>query len=197
MQRKRSMPKMVWEVTKAAIYSLIVCSILVFSVSFLLDKTWGKILIQVLCLIINGGLLYSTMWYEGDREKNFVQFGRMEEDLFWGLKVGLVGMLVPMATMLLLVFAKIMHMADLVVYYKLINPQINMLINLIIPSIDPNSLGIPQLLLTAALYLYIPFFCGVGYLLGYRRFSISEKLVYAKKDDGKGGRNPRHPGKHN
>lgn len=89
------------------------------------------------------------MWYEGDREKNFVQFGRMEEDKNWGLKVGLVGMLLPMATLILVIFAKALNMPDLIVYYKLINPQINMLINLFIPTVDPSSFGVLQIILTA------------------------------------------------
>lgn len=177
------MPKMIWEITKADIYSLIICSIVVFSLSFILDKTWGKVLIQVICLVISCGMFYSTMWYEGDREKNFVQFGRMEEDIHWGLKAGLAGMLVPLATMLLLVFAKVLNMPDLIVYYKLINPQINMLINMFIPTVDPASFGGVELALTALLYLYIPIICAVGYQLGYRRISVSEKLVYDKKKD--------------
>lgn len=186
------MPKMLLEILKATIYSLIICSIVVFSLSFILDKIWGKIFIQLLCTVISGSLLYSFMWYEGDREKNFVQFGRMEEDKNWGLKVGLVGMLLPMATLVLVIFAKALNMPDLIVYYKLINPQINMLINLFIPTVDPSSFGVLQIILTALLYLYVPVFCAVGYRLGYRRFSLMEKLVYdKKKDDGEnGGKKP-------
>jgi len=185
MKRKRSMPKMFWEIVKSTFFSVIICSIIVFSLSFLLDKTWGKIVIQFLNMLVSGGILYSTLWYYGDREKNFVQFGRMGEDLNWGLKVGLVGMLFPMATAILLIFAKILSLPDLVILYKLINPQISILINLFIPTVDTNSFGFLQIILTMLLYLYVPLFCAIGYRLGYARISVSEKLVYIKKDDGK------------
>lgn len=183
MEKKRSMPKMFWEMAKATFFSLIICSIIIFSLAFLLDKTWGKIILQFLCTVVSGGILYSTMWYYGDREKNFVQFGRMNEDLNWGLKVGLVGMLFPMLTEVLLILAKILSIPDLVIYYKLLNPQINILLNLFIPSVDTDSFGILQIVLTFLLYLYVPFFCAVGYRLGYARISISEKLVYRKKEE--------------
>ncbi len=188
MQRKRSMPKMFWEIVKATFFAVIICSIIIFSLSFLLDKTWGKVVLQVLCTMVAGGILYTTMWYYGDREKNFVQFGRMEEDLNWGLKVGLVGMLFPMASGILLILAKILSIPDLVIYYKLLNPQINMLINLFIPTVDTDSFGFLQIFLTFLLYLYVPLFCAVGYRLGYARISLSEKLVYSKKEkDGEAG----------
>lgn len=142
----------------------------------------GKFFIQLLCTVVSGGILYTTLWYYGDREKNFVQFGRMQEDLNWGLKVGLVGMLFPMATSILLILAKILNIPDLVLFYKLINPQINILINLFVPTVDTNSFGFLQIFLTMLLYLYVPLFCALGYRLGYARISLSEKLVYMKKD---------------
>ncbi len=183
MNKKRSMPKMFWEIVKATFFSVIICSIIIFSLSFLLDKTWGKICIQLLCTVVSGGILYTTLWYYGDREKNFVQFGRMPEDFNWGLKVGLVGMLFPMATSILLILAKILNIPDLVLFYKLINPQINILINLFVPTVDTNSFGFLQIFLTLLLYLYVPLFCALGYRLGYARISLSEKLVYIKKDN--------------
>lgn len=182
MQRKRSMPKMFWEMVKAIFFAAIICSIILFSLSFLLDKGWGKFVIQVLNMIVSGGILYSTMWYYGDREKNFVQFGRMGEDLNWGTKVGLVGMLFPMATGILLILGKALAMPDLVIFYKLMNPQINMLINLFIPLVDTDSFGVVQIILVFLLYLYVPLFTTLGYRMGYARISLSEKLVYRKKD---------------
>ncbi len=182
MNKKRSMPKMFWEIVKATFFAVIICSIIIFSLSFFLDKTWGKIFLQLLCTVVSGGILYTTLWYYGDREKNFVQFGRMQEDLNWGLKVGLVGMLFPMATSILLILAKILNIPDLVLFYKLINPQINILINLFVPTVDTNSFGFLQIFLTMLLYLYVPLFCALGYRLGYARISLSEKLVYMKKD---------------
>ena len=101
------MPKMFWEMVKSVFFAAIICSIILFSLSFLLDKSWGKVIIQLLNMLVSGGILYSTMWYYGDREKNFVQFGRMEEDLNWGTKVGLVGMLFPMITGILLILGKV------------------------------------------------------------------------------------------
>lgn len=194
MQKKRSLPKMFFSVTQNVLLGLIICFVMVLALFFLLDMTWGVVLVQLLCTAASGGLLYSAMWIEGDKEKNFVQFGRMEEDKHWGLKTGLVGMLLPMATMLLLVFAKILDLPNLVFIYKVINPQIGMLVNLIIPTINPASVGVLQFLLIALLYLYIPFFCAVGYQLGYRRISLAEKLIYAKKEDGdkKLGQNKKH-----
>lgn len=188
MQKKRSLPKMLWEIVKVQFYSLIVCSILMFSATFLLEYTLGIVFLQVLNLIISAGIVYATFWFEGDREKNFVQFGRMEPDLFWGLKVGLVGMLIPMATMILLIAAKAINLPDLIVYYKLLNPQIGMLVNLFVKTLDPSEIGVLDLILTAVLYLYIPIASTVGYLLGYHRISISEKLIYVDKNKKKNGK---------
>ena len=179
---------MLWEIVKVQFYSLIVCSILMFSATFLLEYTLGIVFLQVLNLIISAGIVYATFWFEGDREKNFVQFGRMEPDLFWGLKVGLVGMLIPMATTILLIAAKAINLPDLIVYYKLLNPQIGMLVNLFVKTLDPSEIGVLDLILTAVLYLYIPIASTVGYLLGYHRISISEKLIYVDKNKKKNGK---------
>ena len=173
---------MLWEIVKVQFYSLIVCSIIMFSATFLLEYKLGIVFLQVLNLVISAGIVYATFWYEGDREKNFVQFGRMEPDLLWGLKAGLAGMLIPMATMIMLLVAKAINLPDLIVYYKLVNPQISMLINLFVPSLDPAKISVLDLILTAALYLYIPIASTAGYLLGYHRISVSEKMIYVDKN---------------
>ncbi len=173
---------MLWEIVKAYFYTIIVCSIILFSTTFLLEYLAGRIFIQAANLMISCAILYATFWFEGDKEKNYVQFGRIEPDLNWGLKAGLVGMFIPMITMLLLIAAIVTKLPDFIVYYKLINPHINMLINIFIPSLDPSQISFVNIILTAALYLYVPISCGLGYQLGYRRISLSEKMVYVDKN---------------
>ena len=57
-----------------------------------------------------------------------------------------------------------------------------MLINLFVPSLDPAKISVLDLILTAALYLYIPIASTAGYLLGYHRISVSEKMIYVDKN---------------
>ena len=56
------------------------------------------------------------------------------------------------------------------------------LVNIFIPSLDPSQISFVNIILTAALYLYVPISCGLGYQLGYRRISLSEKMVYVDKN---------------
>ncbi|HIT78812.1 MAG TPA: hypothetical protein IAC40_00845 [Candidatus Faecivivens stercorigallinarum] len=186
----------------------VICVVVVFSMGGIMAQgTWGILLTALICLLIAGGTLYSQSWGIGDKDANLIQFGRTEYDRYKPLKMGLLALAPGLVSDVLLLFSKITGLVDLLWVYRLMNAPVWPLINLIHPySIAPQE-AMPEMILmegteyeeivqaTAAtpgcswpkliLMLLLPLiyivFIWVGYELGRRRISISNRLVYENK----------------
>ncbi len=189
--RKRSLLRTSWEVLRGIIFMALLSAVITFSLGGMLGFVWGQVLIQTICLLIWLGTIYGVMWTQGDRERNFVQFGRMEPDLLWGLKVGLMACVLPVLTGIIPILCKAQVVPDIIFVYKLLNPHLLVLINcLLSPDIYTYESSWWQVLAVNLYQLLIPAASAAGYLLGYNRISLMEKLVYKnKKKPGSPGKN--------
>lgn len=140
------------------------------------------ILSSVFTLLIFALFPYNVLWNMGSHDENYVQLGRMEKDIHFGLKVGAVASTPSAVMYLLLILGKLGVVSGVILkWHRLINTPF-------IPYIDAVEMGantatelsIGSLLAVGATLLFVPFVCWLGYYLGYRQISIREKMVYKK-----------------
>ncbi len=140
------------------------------------------VLSSLLNLLIFGLFPYNILWNMGSHDENYVQLGRMNKDIYFGLKVGAVASIPSAALYLLLILGKIgVIPGGILKWHRLINTPF-------IPYIDAVEMGaktaaeltVGSLLAVGATLLFVPLICWISYYLGYRQISIREKLVYKK-----------------
>lgn len=148
------------------------------------EKAVYLILCAVFCMSLAAILSYSFIWKEGNSDRNLVKFGRIKENKFKGINIGLIATS-PYLLLLLVVglgkwaFAK--HFP--VILYKYINSVFFAPIEFICGSVrEFGDLAIWQLLLLILVQLSVPLFCAVAYYLGYEDILVSEKLTYKKEN---------------
>lgn len=150
------------------------------------------------CVIFSGVVLYANTWAYGDRDANFVQFGRCKRDPLKGLKLGC---LVSLPTFLLnipLALSKLQILPfDFLPVYRFLAAPLWPLINLIHPygAVAHEATEATEMLeafpatpalewsqfgLIALLPLIYVAFCWLGYEMGYHRISLGFRLVYGK-----------------
>ncbi len=165
----------------------VLCFLVLFFLGGLTEYTLGLVLIQFCNLFIYIPLLYSPMWLEGDKNNNMVQFGRMEEDLKRGFKIGAIAAIPSALVSILLLLSKAGLFYDFLVIYKIIAAQILPGLNLFTGTTSYiTDLSWAAIIVLSLLPVFIPVFCGVGYVLGYKRIAIMQKIVY--KDSKKASR---------
>lgn len=193
----------------------VICVVIVFSMSAIMGKgVWGILVTELICLIITGATLYAQSWSMGDKDANYIQFGRMVYDPVKPVKIGLLAIAPGLVSDILLIVSKISGAFDFLWIYRLMNAPLWPLINLIHPySIFPQAAteetvimqgtqyeeviaasdatpgcGWGKLILMILLPIIYMLFIYAGYELGRRRISIGSKLVYENEDSKKGKR---------
>lgn len=168
----------------ATIYSMILCGAIK---SLFADQWWSLLLMGVVCLVLDGGMVYQFMWRQGDKEANYIQFGRIEREPYKGLKVGLLAM-IPYGVMdivLALSLAKVLPF-DFLRTFRILNAPLYGFMKLIHRDWGWATATTPGLswgafVVLALMPLVYVVFCTVGYELGVRHISIKEKLVYKQE----------------
>lgn len=139
---------------------------------------------QTLGAFILFGFIYSHLWKLGDSDRNLVTTGNGEEDKLRGLKIGLIANAPIYLTYLIFLIAKAGILAgEWYAAFRFLNfPQFSV-INALYGQATASAADISwtNTLLGAVTFIAIPLFASVAYNLGYKRVSITEKLVYKKK----------------
>ncbi|MBR7133335.1 MAG: hypothetical protein IKD04_07355 [Clostridia bacterium] len=139
--------------------------------------------VQIFTLLLLVSFLYPEFWNYGTKDNNLVNFKHKEADLYKGLKCGAVS-IIPYALLLLFfLFTKNTVCASFpTALLKFINPSVYTFTQLIVgtPTVL-SKLAVWRILLLFALLLVTPIAAQIGYTLGYKNISISEKLIYKKK----------------
>lgn len=144
---------------------------------------------QLFCLMVLIPFVYSPVYELGFKESNLVRFKHAEEDLLRGLKIGLVADILFIASYVGLVISALGAAPNMPVsLYKLCNSYCYSIIEVIGGNGKVGELSPIQLVLLALPLLVVPIVAAVGYILGYKGISISEKLIY-KKNKGEKGKN--------
>lgn len=143
--------------------------------------TTADVISQVCMLLLFIGLVYSSTWHMGDRDRNRVGFGRMERDNLRGLKAGLLASIPACLAYLGLFVCKLSGVwPGYAQTYRYVNIVFLPIYNAIVPTSvrTMEAFGWGQIALLVLPLLVLPLFAYIGYALGYKQLSIAEKLIY-------------------
>lgn len=195
----REMSLYLW---RAMLLCGVACVVIVMALSgFMNENRIALLLVGIICVIFTGIVLYANAWAYGDRDANFVQFGRTKRDIFKGLKVGFWAILPSLLMNIPLALSKmgLFGSFDFMPYYRILMAPIWPLINFVHPhgSIPydampatelteafPATPGLEwgQFAIIAVLPVIFILFIWAGYELGFHRISLGFKLVYEDKE---------------
>ena len=152
-----------------------------------LSKTGNAVFLtvtQIFSLLLLMAFVYPNLWHLGAKDSNLVRFKHQEEDNLKGLKIGAVSQipafLLWVAT---LIFAFGVKPALPTALYRFINCNFYSFIQVVFGSAQTlGELKTVQLILLLLPLAVVMFIAWLGYFLGYKDFSISEKLIYKKKN---------------
>ncbi len=156
--------------------------------------TLADVISGVCMLLLFVGFAYSSTWRQGDKDRNRVGFGRMEEDRLRGLKIGLLASAPAFAAYLWLVVCKLVPVwPGYAQTYRYLNVVFLPIYNAIVPASVRTmaEMGWGQIALLVLPLFVLPLCAHLGYQLGYRQVMLSEKWIY-KATGKKLQRNKRH-----
>lgn len=203
MENKNRTPlKFAWQLFLRAIIAAFLSMFICFTCSALMENSLeGKIFTGLVTVGFSGVLIYLHAWSVGDLDANAIQFGRAEKDPWKGLKAALLLTLFLMSFSIPLALSMLKILPfDFMPFYRLLDSPFWPIINIIHPygaiakaEILETETTVYQAatagltwgkfwLISILPALYIPFTV-IGYSLGLKRFSISQKVVY--KSSGK------------
>ncbi|MBR6790281.1 MAG: hypothetical protein IKM31_05365 [Oscillospiraceae bacterium] len=178
----------------------VACAVIVMATSSMMTQNRVALLvIGLVCVIFTGIVIYANTWAYGDRDANFVQFGRTKRDVFKGLKVGLIAIIPSLLMNIPVALSKLEIIPfDFMPCYRVLMAPLWPLINFIHPygavphpAVEATELTEAmaateaitwgQLGIMALLPLIFVGFCWAGYELGYHRISLGFKLMYEDK----------------
>lgn len=138
---------------------------------------------QIFCILILFSFIYPNIWHIGTTDSNLVKFKHKAEDKMKGLKIGLIAVAPEYLFLLFVIIAKAGAAPKFpVVLLKFLNAAFYSLTQVICGNvIYVSELSVIRLILLLLLPLVIPAVSCVSYILGYKNFSVGEKLIYKKK----------------
>ncbi len=159
---------------------VILISLVIFvSVSIVLPTIWARAITLIIGLIINFTIIYSYAWREGERDRNFVIYKRIELDINKGLKSGLI---CNAPLFILSVFVVISQ------YVKSIPETVHFVFNLLTSSfvlITEALIKINMPYLIPISVFVLPVLSSIGYRHGHALKEIGTRFIYGKKTEKK------------
>ena len=140
-----------------------------------------NVLSSIMMLLLLAAFPYSIVWSKGDRDKNSVNFGHMQEDKLRGLKVGLMAAIPSAIGYIVLVLSKLgVCFSKYIFLYRFANVPFMPIINSMVSTEIQNTAQVPWPAILAMLMVvaFVPLVCHFAYFLGYKQISLSEKFIY-------------------
>lgn len=123
-----------------------------------------NVLSSILMLLLLASFPYSIVWSKGDRDKNSVNFGHMQEDKLRGLKVGLMAAIPSAIGYIVLVLSKLgVCFPKYIFLYRFANVPFMPIINSMVSTEIQNTAQVPwpailaMLMVVAFVPLGLPF----------------------------------------
>ena len=141
-----------------------------------------NLIAQVFGIAILAAFIYPKMWDKGNSDYNMVKFQHSNEDTMKGLKIGLVASVPGFLLFLLVLFTKnTLVKAIPIAFYQIAQSPCFPLLDLIAGDADKfGELSYTRLIFFIVPVLLVPLISMLGYYLGYKGFSFSEKFTYKK-----------------
>lgn len=148
-----------------------------FVITMTLMSAFSNEFVKVISLIISLSIycvtLYSTAWHEGYRDPNRVVYGHARKFMAKGLVAGIWASIPYVVIYLLFLYSSLInsHKVLIGMVYRFFNAQYICMSN----NVFDNPF------LCAFFLLPMPVITAVGYILGYKQFSILGRILYKKK----------------
>lgn len=141
-------------------------------------------LTQAAGLIILYAFIHSVVWRLGDVDSNLNATGNRRLDKLRGLKIGLIANIPIVLSYFILLLSKFNILSgNWYSVYRFMNFAFFNVINVIFgqntSSVQGASAG--SVILGASILIFIPLICHICYVLGYKRVTFFDRLVYKKK----------------
>lgn len=183
--RKNSFGGRVWSNITSQMGAIVICVIFAISLASFFNNAFGQVVLLIVNSIIYYTAIYACMWEIGHRDSNRIRFGHEELDKYRGVKIGLVAN-IPVWFMWAVLFAGKLGAFDfnevvsgsVVVVYKLLNPQVWPLLNMMSNTVDFNDITIMSLIILLLSVSIMPLISQLFYILGIKDIAPLQKLIY-------------------
>lgn len=142
----------------------------------IIDYPAGRILIGVICVLIYLGLIYSTAWREGDKDPNRVKYGHIKKCMAKGFAASLFTSIPFIIIYAVYLVTNLINPKDL---SAIISAALFRATNIQFIVFNSDIVNLP--ILCFIFLLPLPIISGLGYIAGYKHFSITSKIVYKSK----------------
>lgn len=153
---------------------LVVTSMILF-----MRNTYLTIILQLVCFILVFFLIYCPLWVEGnkDKNKNLSKKDNILFDKFKGLKIGFYISIPYFIFNIFLILSRLGIIPNILVLYKIINPHIWPIIQLLSPNnSDIMKLNVLDMIIINLLPLMFIIISTIGYVLGFKGISLKQKI---------------------
>jgi len=147
-------------------------------------KTVMLVIMQIVELLICGGLVYGNMWNAGNRDLNKVRFNREKRDFFKGLKIGLIATIPNFVVFVLVIIAKLAGWTNWVfAIYKLMGAYyVPIVYKYVLTDNILSEISMLRIVLSGCLMLFVPLVATGAYMLGISDYSLLEHTLYKKQE---------------
>lgn len=188
MEQKKPAWRLAGSMLLTHIGAAVLCFVIMISLSIIWDNQVYHFFLGLFILFIYWMVMSGSAWQEGNRDLNRVHFKRMEPDLSRGFRLGLLAS-IPLFILAAAVLGfKIAEIAGAAItdtvsiavmaVYRMLNPHIMLLMNLILDTGTLKSVDLWQVILVCLMSFVTPLCTASGYLLGYKDIVLMDRMVY-------------------
>ena len=163
------------------IFCLQICCLLtsVFCISTS-GSQFARMLLQVASIIVLVAFIYPVCHTKGDLDAPLINAGKKKFTPLMGLYAGLISNSVFMISSIVLLISKLFGVVpNFFNYYKMINSIYFPYLYSIMPvDYTINEISFVNISFAILVQIVIPVICMIAYILGVKRFSFSEKILY-------------------
>lgn len=151
----------------------LICLLLVFTMASVVYNHFVSVIITIVNILIFVSMIYGCSWNEGYRDVNRVNYNQMEKCMLKGLYAGLIAdipfLLFYLAVLVTNLIHWHYHITLVILYFT------NMQFFYPLTWISGNPY------LTILFGIPLPVVSAVGYLIGYKRVSLTSRIIYKGK----------------
>ncbi len=166
---------------KHIVFTTIICLVMCF---FLIpinsSYEWTIWPSQLVLVGIFAVSIYVPFWEFGYNDRNYVNIGKKEKDVFQGTKIGFLIAIPHFISAFLMILVKLNIFKWLSYPFAILNSYFYYIIDLMISKPDPVLTSWLSIVIFIIMPLFIPLVSSIGYLLGFKDISLKEKLLYKK-----------------
>ena len=181
---RESIPAVGWKVTKATLVSVFLCILLNISFAVLTTVTGNIGIINlVFDILLTLVIIYAPMCDHGNADANLCSFGYLKPDYKRGFIIGLFSLIpfyvITFPLLIMKIVGSVSFFGYLKLYRVICSPFMIVYLNLC-PDTSIGAVSYIDILIMFLMPFIFVIACGIFYIFGLKRITISDKLVYKK-----------------